>query len=217
MNVVWHCEDVVGERMAGPGIRATELSRRLAQKHEVTLVAEGARPVAELSQALRGADVFVAAGVWVSAAALLRFRGRVVLDLVRPGAARAPGTAADSADAGGARLARGTAAPAAVSGAGAPTTSSALRARSARCGWAGSARSAALAGGAGAAIRRRRGCSRWSRSGFRRQPPVRKAHRSGKAARPPRTVALWCGGLWDWMDPRWPCALSPWRSGACRG
>ena len=38
--------DVVGERMAGPGIRAWELSRALAREHEVTLAAAAPLPAA---------------------------------------------------------------------------------------------------------------------------------------------------------------------------
>ena len=42
MKIVWHCADQVGAEMAGPGIRAVELARRLAARHAVTLVAPGA-------------------------------------------------------------------------------------------------------------------------------------------------------------------------------
>ncbi len=40
MNVVIHTPDVVGERMAGPGIRATHLARELAKHAAVTLIAK---------------------------------------------------------------------------------------------------------------------------------------------------------------------------------
>src|SRR6185436_16691951 len=92
VRIVWHCEDVVGARMAGPGIRAVELSRRLSARHEVTLVAAGAeelrgepfRTAPDLGQALEGADVFVAQGFGFPMPHLLRFRGRLVLDLYDP-------------------------------------------------------------------------------------------------------------------------------------
>ena len=42
MKVVYHCADRVGAEMAGPGIRAVELARRLSARHEVELVAPGA-------------------------------------------------------------------------------------------------------------------------------------------------------------------------------
>ncbi|HTO98255.1 MAG TPA: hypothetical protein VMK66_14500 [Myxococcales bacterium] len=92
MRIVWHCEDVVGAKMAGPGIRAVELARRLAARHDVTLVAEGAgelagepfRSARDLGEALRNADVFIAQGFGFPLSHLLRFRGRVVLDLYDP-------------------------------------------------------------------------------------------------------------------------------------
>jgi glycosyltransferase involved in cell wall biosynthesis len=92
VRIVWHCEDVVGLRMAGPGIRAVELSRRLAQRHQVTLVAEGVdeltgepfRGSLDLRAALKGADVFIAQGFGFPLQHLLRFRGRMVLDLYDP-------------------------------------------------------------------------------------------------------------------------------------
>ena len=92
MKVVWHCEDVVGARMAGPGIRAVELARRLAQRHQMVLVADGAddlsgepfRGSRDLAAALKGAEVFIAQGFGFPLQHLLRFRGRVVLDLYDP-------------------------------------------------------------------------------------------------------------------------------------
>ena len=84
MRIVYHCEDVVGEVMAGPGIRAVELSRRLAARHEVKLVAEGARPLSELAAALAKADVFITQGFGFPLPPLMRFSGRLVLDLYDP-------------------------------------------------------------------------------------------------------------------------------------
>jgi glycosyltransferase involved in cell wall biosynthesis len=96
MRIVWHCADRVGAEMAGPGIRAVELCRRLARRHEVTLVALGGaslpgepfRAVDYTAPALRaaiaGADVFVSQGFGFPLAAAMLFRGRVVLDLYDP-------------------------------------------------------------------------------------------------------------------------------------
>jgi len=96
MRIVWHCEDRVGAEMAGPGIRAVELSRRLSARHEVTLCAPGAldptfaaepfhrlEPAA-LATALAGAEAFVTQGFDFPLARALRFRGRLVLDLYDP-------------------------------------------------------------------------------------------------------------------------------------
>src|SRR5205085_2827295 len=84
--------DVVGPKMAGPGIRAVELARRLAARHEVTLVAEGAQTLGEepfrvsgdLRAALKTADVLVSQGFGFPLPLLARFRGRAVLDLHDP-------------------------------------------------------------------------------------------------------------------------------------
>ncbi len=92
MRIAYFCQDVVGPRMAGPGIRAVELSRRLAQRHDVTLVAEGSEQLpgepfhvsADLGEALRGADAFVTQGFGFPMPHLLRFGGRLVLDLYDP-------------------------------------------------------------------------------------------------------------------------------------
>ena len=45
MNVVVHTPDVVGERMAGPGIRAWHLARELARHVPTTLIAKSEHPV----------------------------------------------------------------------------------------------------------------------------------------------------------------------------
>ena len=45
MTVVIHTPDVVGERMAGPGIRAWHLARELARHVEVRLIAKCEQPV----------------------------------------------------------------------------------------------------------------------------------------------------------------------------
>ena len=93
MKVVWHCTDPIGPEMAGPGIRAVELARRLSG-HEVTLCAPGAdrargEPFATSSEAgfcaaLRGADVLVTMGFGFPLPLAWRFRGRLVLDLYDP-------------------------------------------------------------------------------------------------------------------------------------
>jgi len=89
--------DVVGERMAGPGIRAWELSRALAREHEVTLAAAAPLPAAptefKVIEAARGslrraaaeADVLVAQPVALSLfPALLESTAARVVDLYDP-------------------------------------------------------------------------------------------------------------------------------------
>src|SRR5437763_16793014 len=71
-RVVLHTPDVVGERMAGPGIRAWHLAGELAKRFATTLIArrEGdlpcnasvpvvARGTRDAAEALREADVLV--------------------------------------------------------------------------------------------------------------------------------------------------------------
>jgi glycosyltransferase involved in cell wall biosynthesis len=94
VRVVWHCADRVGAEMAGPGVRAVELARRLSAAHAVTLVAPGAaglrgEPFAGaetegLGTALAGAEAFVTQGFTFPLRHALRFRGRLVLDLYDP-------------------------------------------------------------------------------------------------------------------------------------
>jgi glycosyltransferase involved in cell wall biosynthesis len=94
MNIVWHCTDPVGAEMAGPGIRAVELARRLANRHQVTLVAPGADALqgepfacagpAGLAAALGRADAFVTLGFGFPLRFAWRFRGRLALDLYDP-------------------------------------------------------------------------------------------------------------------------------------
>ena len=94
MNLVWHCADRVGASMAGPGIRAVELARRLAARHRVSLVAPGATGLSgepfstgeppALGAALRGADALVTQGFDFPLRQALRFRGRLLLDLYDP-------------------------------------------------------------------------------------------------------------------------------------
>jgi glycosyltransferase involved in cell wall biosynthesis len=95
LQVLVHTRDAVGERMAGPGIRAWHLARELARHFPTTLVArlEGALPDApyfrvfalgtsEAREALRGADVVVGQ----PARGLRRRRRgqRLVIDLFDP-------------------------------------------------------------------------------------------------------------------------------------
>src|SRR5256712_596278 len=92
VRIAYHCEDVVGRRMAGPGIRAVELSRRLAARHRVTLVAEGADELEDepfgtsrdLGAVLRDSDAFIAQGFGFPLPHLLRFGGRLLLHLYDP-------------------------------------------------------------------------------------------------------------------------------------
>ena len=94
MKIVWHCEDRVGAEMAGPGIRVVELARRLAARHELAVVAPGATTLGDepfarvepsaLGATLRGADAFVTQGFDFPLRAALGFRGRLVLDLYDP-------------------------------------------------------------------------------------------------------------------------------------
>lgn len=77
VQVVVHTPDVVGERMAGPGIRASHLAAELAKHFPTTLIAKG-----DARDALRAADVLIgqpARGFYK------RRRGqRVIYDLFDP-------------------------------------------------------------------------------------------------------------------------------------
>jgi glycosyltransferase involved in cell wall biosynthesis len=96
LKIVYHCADRVGAEMAGPGIRAAELSARLAGRHEVALFAPGASELpdggfarheptaADLAQACRDADAFITQGFGFPLSALRGLRGRLVLDLYDP-------------------------------------------------------------------------------------------------------------------------------------
>ncbi len=210
MRIVWHCEDVVGASMAGPGIRAVELSRRLARRHEVTLVAEGAEELAaeplrgsrDLGAALQGADVFIAQGFGFPLPQLLRFGGRFVLDLYDPVqleqlARMGPSpTAEQVVQVGYVRrrlqyLIRR-----------ADHVLCASRVQRAHwLGWLGACGRLwpqALAGDPEA--------SRLLAVvpfGLPERPPQRRGTplRDAIGAQPQDVIALWSGGLWDWMDP----------------
>lgn len=53
LRLVFVCTDVVGTRMAGPGIRYWELAHELAKRHQVTLVAPGLDVASETVRLLR--------------------------------------------------------------------------------------------------------------------------------------------------------------------
>jgi glycosyltransferase involved in cell wall biosynthesis len=208
MRIVYHCEDVVGARMAGPGIRAVELSRRLARKHEVTLVADGA---AELSgepfragglEALRSADVFISQGFGFPLRHLLRFRGRVVLDLYDPVQLEQL-----------ARFGPGASAEQRVSLAVVRRRLQYLLGRADHVLCASAPQRALWLGWLGA-------CGRLTPDALRGDPeargllaevpfgvpedPPRRADsplRAALGASAEDRIALWSGGLWDWMDP----------------
>jgi glycosyltransferase involved in cell wall biosynthesis len=210
VRIAYHCEDVVGARMAGPGIRAVELSRRLSARHQVTLVAAGAEDLQEepfrtsrdLGEALEGADAFIAQGFGFPLPHLLRFRGRFLLDLYDPVQLE--------------QLARMG---------GDPTAEQVVQVRYVRrrlqylirradhvlcasrvqrahwLGWMGASgrlSPQALAGDPEA--------SRLIAVvpfGLPEQAPARDGTplRSAIRAGPEDRVAFWAGGLWDWMDP----------------
>ena len=214
MKIVWHCADHVGPEMAGPGIRAVELSRRLASRHEVTLVAAGATTLAaepfrtveyspaNLRAAALHADAFVTQGFGFPLKAALQFRGRLVLDLYDPvqleqlsqfGPAPAPGQRLSLAYVRARLLA--------------------LFARADHLLCASSAQRAFWLGWLGAA-------GRLAPSTLAEDPAARRLLAVvpfGLPEEPPRangaplrvglgipataSVALFWGGLWDWMDP----------------
>lgn len=94
MRILYQCEDVVGPRMGGPGIRAVELARRLAKGHDVTLVAPGTEgfavpgvataPPMAFPELLSQADALVTQGFGFPIRSLLRWKGRLLLDLYDP-------------------------------------------------------------------------------------------------------------------------------------
>jgi glycosyltransferase involved in cell wall biosynthesis len=96
-RVVLICNDVIGERMAGPAIRYWELAGQLSDGHDVTLVTRDPAGVTSdrfrtvalvdrtLGQVLADADVCVTQLVWPSVAAAVRRHGvRIVLDCYDP-------------------------------------------------------------------------------------------------------------------------------------
>ena len=225
MRIVYHCADAVGARMAGPGIRAVELARRLATRHDVTLVAPGAASAglpgaapstgargadarlavaepAALASLLRGAEVFITQGFDFPLPLLLRFRGRLVLDLYDPvqleHLARLEGVATPDQQVALAYLRRRL--QYLVSRADHVLCASAPQ-RALWLGWLGA-------------------CGRLAPEALLGDPEARRLLAVvpfGVPEAPPRRdgtplraacglaagdrVALWSGGLWDWMDP----------------
>jgi glycosyltransferase involved in cell wall biosynthesis len=212
VKLVWHCADQVGRSMAGPGIRAVELARRLAGRHAVTLVAPGATAlegepftVAEppgLAEALRGADAFATQGFDFPLRLAWTFRGRLVLDLYDPvqleqlaqfGPAPTPGQRVSLGHVRARLLALLTRAD--------HLLCASARQRAFWLGWLGAAGRLAPA-----ALAEDPGAGRLVAVvpfGLPEAPPDpgQRALRQelGLAAGAP--LALFWGGLWDWMDP----------------
>jgi glycosyltransferase involved in cell wall biosynthesis len=210
VRIAFHCEDVIGARMAGPGIRAVELSRRLAARHEVTLVAPGAEDLSrepfgtsrDLGAALKDADVFIAQGFGFPMPLLFRFSGRLVLDLYDPVQLE--------------HLARLGAQPTAEQIVQAGYVRRRLRyliRRADHVLCASKPQRAHWLGWMGA-------CGRLTPQAIAQDPeasrliavvpfglpeaPPRKNGsplRGAIGASPDDRIALWAGGLWDWMDP----------------
>jgi len=91
LNVVVHTPDVVGERMAGPGIRAWHFARELAKYTSVTLIAKGeplgaipfvSHGSADARRALRDASVLI--GQPARGFGKRRREQRIVYDLFDP-------------------------------------------------------------------------------------------------------------------------------------
>lgn len=210
MKIVWHCEDVVGPVMAGPGIRAVELSRWVARRHQVTLVAEGAQTLAaepfraasDLGAALKDAEVLVTQGFGFSLPLLMRFRGRVVLDLYDPVQLE--------------QLARAGASPTADQLVALAYLRRRLRYLISRAdhvlcasrpqralwlGWLGAV--GRLSPQVLAADPEASRLLAVVPFGLPEEPPRRAGSplRAAIGAGPGDKIALWSGGLWDWMDP----------------
>jgi glycosyltransferase involved in cell wall biosynthesis len=210
VRIAYHCEDVVGARMAGPGIRAVELARRLAARHQVTLVAEGAgelqgepfRASRDLGAVLRDSDAFIAQGFGFPLPHLLRFGGRVMLDLYDPvqlehlaRIGSAP-TADQIVEVGYVRrrlqylIRRAD-----------HVLCASLPQRAHWLGWMGA--SGRLSPQALAADPEASRLIAIVPFGVPETPP-RKGNsplRQAIGAAPDDRIALWAGGLWDWMDP----------------
>jgi hypothetical protein len=214
MKIVWHCADRVGAEMAGPGIRAVELARRLSARHTVTLVAPGATELraepfavadydpAALRGAARGADALVTQGFGFPIAIAMRLRGRVVLDLYDPvqleqlaefGPAPTPAQ----------RLSLGyvRARLLALLARADHVLCASPQQRAFWLGWLGAA--GRLSPGALAADPEARRLLAVVPFGLPEEPPVAGdaplRRELGIAAAAP--LALFWGGLWDWMDP----------------
>jgi hypothetical protein len=208
MRIVYHCEDIVGARMAGPGIRAVELSRRLASRHDVVLVAPGAETLASEPfrtgslSSLRNAEVFISQGFGFRIDKLLRFSGRLVLDLYDPvqleQLARFGPDASDEERVSLSMVRR-------------RLLYLLRRADHVLC--ASAPQRALWLGWMGACGRLHpetlRGDPEARRLlaivpfGLPEEPPARKGSplREAIGAAPDDPVAFWSGGLWDWMDP----------------
>jgi glycosyltransferase involved in cell wall biosynthesis len=214
VKITWFCADRVGLTMAGPAIRAVELSRRLARAHGVTLVASGASTLGPepfhaveptpgaLASACRGADVLVTQGFGFSLPIALRFPGRLVLDLYDPVqleqlARIGPAPTADQ------RLSLGhvRARLRAVLARADHVLCASAAQRMLWLGWMGAAGRLTPEVLAGDPEARR--LLAIVPFGTPAEPPARAGTplRDAVGAAPGEKVALFWGGLWDWMDP----------------
>jgi len=85
VSVLVICAEPIGERMAGPAIRAVEIARALEARHQVTLMAPAFEDLDALIDAAGEHDVLVAQELPPTLATrLARMPVRVVLDLYNP-------------------------------------------------------------------------------------------------------------------------------------
>jgi glycosyltransferase involved in cell wall biosynthesis len=208
MRIVYHCEDIVGARMAGPGIRAVELSRRLAARHDVTLVAPGAETLTGEPfrsggfSALRAADALITQGFGFALHHVVRFSGRLLLDLYDPvqleQLARFGPKATDEERVALAMFRRRLVY---LLGRADHVLCASAPQRTLWLGWLGACgrlEPDALEGDPEA-----RRLLAVVPFGLPEAPAVRDGSplRAAIGAGPDDRVALWSGGLWDWMDP----------------
>jgi glycosyltransferase involved in cell wall biosynthesis len=214
VRILFHCADRVGAEMAGPGIRAVELARRLSRAHAVVLCAPGAASLSDpafktmeyepqtlASRALE-ADALVTQGFGFPLSILRRLRGRLVLDLYDPVqleqlaqfGARATADERVSLLYVRARLHLLLRRADHILCASAPQ-------RTMWLGWLGAA--GRLTPEALADDPEANALLAVVPFGVSEEPPVAGDHplRRAVGVAPGTPLALWSGGMWDWMDP----------------
>jgi glycosyltransferase involved in cell wall biosynthesis len=214
VKVLYHCPDRVGAEMAGPGIRAVELSRRLARAHEVVLCAPGASTLPDqgfarleyapgaLAERASRADALLTQGFGFPLSVVRRLRGRLILDLYDPVQLEqlAQFGAAATADERVSLLYVRARLHLLLRRADHVLCASSAQ-RTFWLGWLGA--TGRLVPEALAADPEADALLAVVPFGVADEPPVADGHplRDAVGLAPGVPLALWSGGMWDWMDP----------------